>query len=1190
MKARKLLALALSLVMIVTTIPSLVLGAGASDITLYPDNGKTFYAGSTMDFVATVANATNVTFALDGEDMGTPSANGTKYTLKYDVTALANGYHTFTVNATIGGQKVTNSSTFDFYGYEKVLMYNDFEGISDAPNSADLSQADNVIPGLVTYAWNNNSPSVAKTTGADGVGSAVRITTPENSGGYPYFKINLKNVPFAGSTLGNATGHKNGTFKTEFDLKVNKPMYIAALGVGSSEYGSTATSKSAPWICIPNGGVTNSSGTKHDGTWKHYEMIVDYNNNCLTTLVDGVVSFSSTSASDIFPYGVKDGDGIMFQAYGGDGQSADFEIDNLKITHSTAIEMGTINFNGMGDNVKQYDNYSYPRGYIVADSIGSSTFAAMQGPAGAGDTALKFTPSGNDYTNIRHYMQNRRYGTGITDGILKFSVDLYPTANFEHDLGHSYGFGGWTPYIWSGSCGSQPVIANQWNHIEYIADMEADTSRVYVNGVLAKTDLRPTGTILDSEQKFQYLLRGATNNTDGYVGFDNWSVTYINQPKVTQVSAKNAQGSFAPVADGVVPFDTTAFKLGLSKAYLAINASDVSVKVNGKEVAVASVSQDSKDVTISLASNVGSNKNIEITVKDTAVVGTSTSNGALDTVSTQARDAVINLKSTEDPALKPWKAEWNEDLVVFNDFETITSISENTTSAANMVTASTGDTASVKWTTNNKMSMQKTTSHDGSQAVRFYVQEGQSTGGYPEAHLSLNWLYNPSNPDSLSGDALTAGGAGIKSDKWLMEFDVKFDCDSTTLALLGTGSAGSSGIATSSGDNRILNTNNTIGSRNLAFTKGEWGKISVFSDFDEGVIRYYYNGNEFNNVAATQGFGNKNVFSRCGIDFQAVGGTVDFTIDNFKITKIDAENVHDLGTIDFEGLTDGATEVGVKSLLAPTVYKSINGIGFSNGLSASIVKAVEGPDGKGDTAFSFAPVQEHSGLRVYHLSHPFRHTRLGELNTSFDIKFTGDNLRLGISGGFGETWGDNQFNPTNCPEGSWHHVDVISDFADNERVIYIDGTEVSRGTLSSNFLSSYVGNNLDSNFLEFQARGYNSSKPDSSIAIDNISYHYIVKPGFGHFTLSENASDNTATATMSSYFTDEATYHEVIVASYVTLADGSLELDKVDLVPCDGKAGEINRISAKISEMATNKTIKAFVWGADQKPIEIIVK
>ena len=967
-------------------------------------------------------------------------------------------------------------------------------------------------------------------------------------------------------------------------------MYIAALGVGSSEYGSTATSKSAPWICIPNGGVTNSSGTKHDGTWKHYEMIVDYNNNCLTTLVDGVVSFSSTSASDIFPYGVKDGDGIMFQAYGGDGQSADFEIDNLKITHSTAIEMGTINFNGMGDNVKQYDNYSYPRGYIVADSIGSSTFAAMQGPAGAGDTALKFTPSGNDYTNIRHYMQNRRYGTGITDGILKFSVDLYPTANFEHDLGHSYGFGGWTPYIWSGSCGSQPVIANQWNHIEYIADMEADTSRVYVNGVLAKTDLRPTGTILDSEQKFQYLLRGATNNTDGYVGFDNWSVTYINQPKVTQVSAKNAQGSFAPVADGVVPFDTTAFKLGLSKAYLAINASDVSVKVNGKEVAVASVSQDSKDVTISLASNVGSNKNIEITVKDTAVVGTSTSNGALDTVSTQARDAVINLKSTEDPALKPWKAEWNEDLVVFNDFETITSISENTTSAANMVTASTGDTASVKWTTNNKMSMQKTTSHDGSQAVRFYVQEGQSTGGYPEAHLSLNWLYNPSNPDSLSGDALTAGGAGIKSDKWLMEFDVKFDCDSTSLALLGTGSAGSSGIATSSGDNRILNTNNTIGSRNLAFTKGEWGKISVFSDFDEGVIRYYYNGNEFNNVAATQGFGNKNVFSRCGIDFQAVGGTVDFTIDNFKITKIDAENVHDLGTIDFEGLTDGATEVGVKSLLAPTVYKSINGIGFSNGLSASIVKAVEGPDGKGDTAFSFAPVQEHSGLRVYHLSHPFRHTRLGELNTSFDIKFTGDNLRLGISGGFGETWGDNQFNPTNCPEGSWHHVDVISDFADNERVIYIDGTEVSRGTLSSNFLSSYVGNNLDSNFLEFQARGYNSSKPDSSIAIDNISYHYIVKPGFGHFTLSENASDNTATATMSSYFTDEATYHEVIVASYVTLADGSLELDKVDLVPCDGKAGEINRISAKISEMATNKTIKAFVWGADQKPIEIIVK
>ena len=61
-----------------------------------------------------------------------------------------------------------------------------------------------------------------------------------------------------------------------------------------------------------------------------------------------------------------------------------------------------------------------------------------------------------------------------------------------------------------------------------------------------------------------------------------------------------------------------------------------------------------------------------------------------------------------------------------------------------------------------------------------------------------------------------------------MEFAVKFDCDSTTLALLGTGSSGSSGIATSSGDNRILNTNNTIGGRNLAFTKGEWCEISVF--------------------------------------------------------------------------------------------------------------------------------------------------------------------------------------------------------------------------------------------------------------------------------------------------------------------------------------------------------------------------
>lgn len=1173
MKVRKLLALALSLLMIVATIPATTFAATAADITLYPVDGYSYYEDDTMDFVATVpTGATGVTFAIDGVDMGTPIANGTSYTLSYDTENLYNGEHTFTVNATVDGAVLTKSSTFDFYCYDNILVNNDFEGISDSPTVAEISNADNIVPGLVSYGWANDAPTVSKTTGADGVGDAIRFTTNKSSG-YPSFIINLNKVPYGDGYLGRSGGIKSGVFKTEFDLKVNNNITISLLGAGTTDTNNIATSTGHAYISSSSGQVAYGSSVYHNADWKHYEYIVDYFDGRLTVIVDGVVCYEARPT--LYGFGNKSETGIQIQSNG--SGATDFELDNFKISHNAKIV-------GAKASMKNFTGVA-PSGWMYFDNIcinnggNATSVTTMEGPGGTGDVAAKIVNdrAAADYMNLRLYPTSNGFasGTQVTQGIFKFGIDLYSGGggNFKFKVGSGTGFTSWTALA--------DCEKDAWNHFELVGNLSTDTAQLYMNNKLVANYTNYTGNLgqLDGSATYIQFFFNNADVSGQYVGIDNVYYDVIDPVEVKGVSIKSADdASYSALSSDVAPYDTNSIKLSLSKAFTAVTASDIEVKAGTKSVAIASAMQDGTDLIINLASNLGSGRDVTVTVKESAFVSASTK---------LARPTTVKFETTEDPALKPWKQ--HESILVYNDFESYPEgITENA-SNTNARPASPYNYGISTWTVNNGMMMQKVSGADGN-GLRFYAT---SSTGYPGAHFSLDqYLWGSTYWNTgLTADQAAVAAQGKKDGILLTEFDVKFDCDGTILSILGVGATKDGNIATSTYDSRLIEDDNELGhDSGMTFEKGEWGKISVLSNMRDGQCVYSYNGKKFMTVSAPYGFGLHDVFGRKGIYFQAYGGTVDFTIDNFKITQY-TDNFYDFGTIDFEGLKDGATTADVKALLAPTVYKSINGIDYSNGLSASLVKAVEGPAGAGDTAFSFAPTQEHSGLRVYHLNNPFRQTRLGQLNASFDLKFTGTNLALGISGGFGENWGDNQFTNANCPSGEWHHIDVVSDFPTNTRVIYIDGEEVSRGGLKETLFSAGVGSNIDSNYLEFQARGYSASHPESSIAIDNLSYHYISRPGFGYFTVTENATNKTATAKMDSWFTDSAKYHEVIVASYITSDDGSLELDKVTLVPCDGAVGTINKTKATITEISDNKTvIKAFLWGEDQTPIEMIEK
>lgn len=256
----------------------------------------------------------------------------------------------------------------------------------------------------------------------------------------------------------------------------------------------------------------------------------------------------------------------------------------------------------------------------AAQTSGSGLTAVGEGVT---DSAALF--SGTSNTNF--YMQ-RGSGAMISSGKLMIEFDYKCSSTATMQIGRSC--------IWTGSSGSwisagklqgtseDISFIDTWKHVKLAYDVEGNTWQAWVGGkeVTLTSNAGKKDNNSDDLQRVQFVMKGG----DHY--FDNLRVYSLNpDSSITGVSYQAGVGDAVAVTNGLLP--KTAEKLILTMSEGAeVTADKVTLKVNGGDTAVTSVSSDTeaKTVTITLPA-LKANDDLTLTV-DGKTVSLSVSDAA----------------------------------------------------------------------------------------------------------------------------------------------------------------------------------------------------------------------------------------------------------------------------------------------------------------------------------------------------------------------------------------------------------------------------------------------------------------------------------------------------------------------------------------------------------------------------------
>lgn len=576
------------------------------ELTIFPADGKYVYEEDNLTLKAYAPEgATDVKLIFDGSEVSDVVCYDNMYYAEIPAATVANGEHTLKATAVVNGETVAKESFFNFYSGQTILVYNTFDELTTTPSSSNSNVYTKSAYGPTSSTWTfNNNMVPSLDAGKGGKGNSLRFTNT-SSGAYAGAQLALDSQFFGVTTLGKdgyPGGISEGTFVTEFDMKVNTAGQLGFLGLGSSDVNNVATSGGAIQLSTSSGKMGSISDTYTAGKWVHVEVYTNYAERKVSTVVDGKIICDDKSASN--PFGNKElwgRYGLMFQAQ----NAIDVSIDNFVIRYSNVHKIGQSEFDAYTGSLTQPDGAFIPRGYVPMFDKGSSTVELTDGFMGG--KALSIAPNGSGNPNYRFYYQNKSY-RNATSGVLHTSFDAKLDAFMDVNIADGAGLYFSTKVFGAdGKSGNISYNAGEWYHVDIYTDWCNNTFDIYLNDVLALSGNDVPYALLRNEY-FQILVYGNAEAGNGALHLDNICFNYYDAPLFAGEATLNVSGDVITVP--------------MSASYASLAASDVTLKVNGETATVSEIETADNAIKLTLANAIANTANAEITIGKNAKLGT----------------------------------------------------------------------------------------------------------------------------------------------------------------------------------------------------------------------------------------------------------------------------------------------------------------------------------------------------------------------------------------------------------------------------------------------------------------------------------------------------------------------------------------------------------------------------------------
>ena len=592
------------------------------ELTLFPADKTLAYEDDALILKAFLpSEGADVKFTFDQKELTGVSRIDNMYYIALDPNWVSNGDHEFEVEAQIGGEAVSKKSSFYYYSAQKTLVYNDFDSLTSVSSGSVTPES---AYGHSSTKWiANNQMTMAKETGSDGEGVAIGLKSGEATGVYPGVLISLNEQFFgvdnvgAPASVSQYAGLTEGVVITEFDAKVNANVGMGFLGTGPSSWASNGGSAEGTLLFNYDGTVGSGSSVKYTlGEWGKVKIISNFDVKSMSLYYNDILIHTHSALN---PYGNKElwgYYGLQFQAYKG---TVDVVIDNFKISHTLATEIGKTTFNSaaLGEALTSYDGHFSPRNYSFSADHASGAVTTVQGKDGEGDVAVHMAVNGSPNPNFKFFFQGKPY-KGAKTGALSASFDIR-LDNFA-DVGMSGGFGLLFSPVFraDGKVGKLSYEKDTWYNVKYYADWDKNKAYIYVNDCLATSFNEIPYSMLDNEY-FQILVWNSDNLSEGEgITIDNLDFTYYELPEIKVPTSTVGEETIK----GKISRKATSVTFPLTSEFKSLAKEDIKVLVDSEIFDAENITFADNAITLSFAEAIGANKKIEITIGKDEIVKT----------------------------------------------------------------------------------------------------------------------------------------------------------------------------------------------------------------------------------------------------------------------------------------------------------------------------------------------------------------------------------------------------------------------------------------------------------------------------------------------------------------------------------------------------------------------------------------
>ncbi|MBR5508302.1 MAG: hypothetical protein IKV88_09660 [Clostridia bacterium] len=417
--------------------------------------------------------------------------------------------------------------------------------------------------------------------------------------------------------------------------------------------------------------------------------------------------------------------------------------------------------------------------------------------------------------------------------------------------------------------------------------------------------------------------------------------------------------------------------------------------------------------------------------------------------------------------------------LLFNDYEEITSV--NSGSNTNVRPKSSYGYDVTTYSVNNSMTLQLGEGAGG-KGTSVGFKSGEAAGVYPGAHISLDEQFF--GVENVGKPETAASYAGLSEGVVITEFDAKVN-KKVGIGFLGTGPSSYSNLGDSKAGTKLFNLNGTVGHNSpVTYTLGEWGKVKIISNLDAKSMSLYYNDILVHTEAVEYPYGNKELWGRYGLMFQAYSGEVDILIDNFKISHSMATRI---GNTTFNSLTPGGEATRYDGHFSPRNYS------FSADHASGAVTAVAGKDGTGDVAVHMAVNgKANPNFKFFFQNKPYKNATKGALSASFDIKLDSF-MDVGFSGGFGLHFSSPVFTTSgkignlSYEKDKWYNIKYYADWDRNRAYIYVNDV------LATGF-NNIPYPMLNAEYFQILVWNNDNLQTGEGITVDNFDFTYYALP------------------------------------------------------------------------------------------------